>query len=95
MLTAGFTQWKGRQMSTLISTDDLFQRSRARVKGLGEVFTPEAYVEDMLKILSQDKRKFWSDDNIAFFEPISGFGLHNFCFAGDEPYEHVLLKYYI
>lgn len=61
-------------MSELIKIDELYQRSRARVKGLGEVFTPEAYVEDMLKILSKDKRGFWSDEATSFFEPSCGHG---------------------
>lgn len=61
-------------MSNVIKVDELFQRSRSRVKGLGEVFTPEAYVEDMLKILAQDKRALWSDDSYMFFEPSCGHG---------------------
>lgn len=61
-------------MSNVLQLDQIFQRSRERVKGLGEVFTPETYVEEMLDILGKDKRGFWSDETIGFFEPSCGHG---------------------
>lgn len=61
-------------MSNVIHLDDISHRSRERVKGLGEVFTPESYVEDMLDLLCKDKRGFWSDEDISFFEPSCGHG---------------------
>lgn len=61
-------------MSNIIKLEEIFQRSRARVKGLGEVFTPESYVEQMLDLLAKDKRSFWSDEDLVFFEPSCGHG---------------------
>lgn len=61
-------------MSNLVNLDEIFQRSRERVKSLGEVFTPEAYVDDMLSMLGKEKKGFWSDENVAFFEPSCGHG---------------------
>lgn len=46
-------------------------RSRERIKGLGEVFTPEQYVNQMLSLFDQ---KIWSDENTVFFEPTAGHG---------------------
>ncbi len=57
-----------------IEIGNLFHRSRDRIKFLGEVFTPESYVEDMLDLISRDKRGFWSDEDIVFFEPSCGHG---------------------
>lgn len=54
--------------------EKLFHRSRDRIKDLGEVFTPEAYVEYMLELLTQDEQGLWSDEQISFFEPCSGHG---------------------
>lgn len=46
-------------------------RSRHRIKVLGEVFTPEAYILDMLKLLDS---QVWGDENTSFFEPCCGNG---------------------
>lgn len=61
-------------MNNVVSIEALFHRSKARIKDLGEVFTPESYVEDMLALLSKDKRTLWSDENTAFFEMSCGHG---------------------
>lgn len=61
-------------MSNVLNIEDLFHRSRARIKDLGEVFTPESYVEDMLTLLSKDKRGLWADEDTAFFEMSCGHG---------------------
>lgn len=52
----------------------LNHRSKKRIQDLGEVFTPEAYVEEMLDILAKDKKNFWSDEDVVFFEPCCGHG---------------------
>ena len=64
----------GACMYNLIGLDELSHRSKNRIKILGEVFTPESYVEDMLNILSKDNKNIWSDENIIFFEPNCGHG---------------------
>lgn len=46
-------------------------RSRERIKNIGEVFTPEKYVQQMLECLDQ---KIWSDEKVVFFEPSCGHG---------------------
>ncbi|HWF60556.1 MAG TPA: hypothetical protein VN666_09660 [Nitrospira sp.] len=61
-------------MSDIIDLEKLFHRSKDRIKDLGEVFTPELYVEDMLNLLAKDKRGLWSHEEISFFEPCSGHG---------------------
>ncbi len=61
-------------MNKVIDLEKLSHRSKARIKDLGEVFTPESYAEDMLNLLARDKRSVWSDEAIAFFEPCSGHG---------------------
>ncbi|MFN8369586.1 MAG: hypothetical protein U0T83_03050 [Bacteriovoracaceae bacterium] len=61
-------------MSTIIDLEKLFHRSKDRIKDLGEVFTPESYVEDMLNLLAKDNRGLWSDEEISFFEPCAGHG---------------------
>jgi len=61
-------------MANLIDLEKLFHRSKDRIKDLGEVFTPEAYVNDMLNLLAKDKSGLWSDEEIAFFEPCAGHG---------------------
>lgn len=61
-------------MSDILDLEKLFHRSKDRIKDLGEVFTPELYVEDMLNLLAKDKRGIWSDEQISFFEPCSGHG---------------------
>src|SRR4051812_561909 len=66
-------------MSNIVSLDNLFHRSRERIKDLGEVFTPEKYVEDMLDLFCKDKRGLWADEDVSFFEPTCGHG--NFVIA--------------
>ncbi len=61
-------------MSNIVDLEKLFHRSKDRIKDLGEVFTPESYVDDMLNLISKDKRGLWSDEEISFFEPCSGHG---------------------
>ena len=61
-------------MEELHNLVDLNHRSRDRIKKLGEVFTPESYVESMLDTLSKGKRNFWSNENNVFFEPTCGHG---------------------
>lgn len=46
-------------------------RSRERIKRLGEVFTPDEYVQRLLNILNQN---LWSDLDVIFFEPTVGHG---------------------
>lgn len=52
----------------------LNHRSKKRIQDLGEVFTPEAYVEEMLDLLAKGKKNFWSDEDVVFFEPCCGHG---------------------
>lgn len=61
-------------MRNIVELKLLAHRSRERIRDLGEVFTPESYVEDMLDLLAKDKRDIWSDENISFFEPCCGHG---------------------
>jgi hypothetical protein len=61
-------------MSNILNLDSLSHRSRDRIKNLGEVFTPESYVEEMLNLLARDNKKLWFDEDIVFFEPCSGHG---------------------
>lgn len=61
-------------MSNIVDLEKLFHRSKDRINDLGEVFTPESYVEDMLNLMAKDKRNFWSDEDNTFFEPCSGHG---------------------
>ncbi|SEJ25729.1 hypothetical protein [Nitrosomonas eutropha] len=61
-------------MNKIIDLEKLFHRSKERIKDLGEVFTPESSVTDMLNLLTKGKRGLWSDEAIAFFEPCSGHG---------------------
>ena len=51
--------------------DIKFHRSRDRIRSLGEVFTPEKYVFQMLDMLD---RYVWSDIDTVFFEPTCGHG---------------------
>lgn len=51
-------------------------RSRQRVRDLGEVFTPDKYVQQMLDMLD---KSVWADTNKVFFEPTCGHG--NFVIA--------------
>jgi hypothetical protein len=52
----------------------LHHRSKKRIQDLGEVFTPESYVEEMLDLLAKDKKNFWTNEDIVFFEPCCGNG---------------------
>jgi len=52
----------------------LHHRSKERIKGLGEVFTPDLHVEKMMNLLGKKDAKVWSDLNISFFEPTCGHG---------------------
>lgn len=58
----------------ILDLNELHHRTRDRVRDLGEVFTPEKYVENMLDLLSKGKRGFWSDEQVSFFEPCCGHG---------------------
>lgn len=61
-------------MINLVDLENLFHRSKDRIKDLGEVFTPENYVEQLLDLIATDKNKIWSDEEVSFFEPCSGHG---------------------
>lgn len=61
-------------MQNVISIGNLFHRSRDRIRELGEVFTPDKYVEDMLDLLSKDRKNFWQNEKYVFFEPCCGHG---------------------
>jgi hypothetical protein len=61
-------------MEAILNLESLFHRSKDRIKNLGEVFTPEEKVEEMLDLLGKKKSKIWSDDEISFFEPCCGHG---------------------
>ena len=49
----------------------LHHRSKNRIRNLGEVFTPDKYVHEMLDMLD---KSVWSDTNTVFFEPTCGHG---------------------
>lgn len=55
---------------------DIQIKSSERVKNLGEVFTPEKYIHQMLDLLD---KSIWPDINKIFFEPTCGHG--NFVLA--------------
>jgi hypothetical protein len=61
-------------MREVYQIENLHHRSKERIKDLGEVFTPESYVEEMLDLLAGDKRGFWADEDLIFFEPCCGHG---------------------
>ncbi len=61
-------------MSAIDDMEGLLHRSRCRIKNLGEVFTPESFVEKLLDLFASNKRRIWSDEEISFFEPCSGHG---------------------
>ena len=61
-------------MQNIISIGNLFHRSRERIRDLGEVFTPDRYVEDMLDLLGKECKNFWANDSCVFFEPCCGHG---------------------
>ena len=58
----------------VINLNGLFHRSRERIRELGEVFTPDKYVEDMLDLLSKGEKKLWANEAYVFFEPCCGHG---------------------
>ena len=63
-------------------------RSKERIKSLGEVFTPEKYVFQMLDMLD---KPVWSDLDAMFFEPTCGHG--NFVVAiVQKRLEHLIKK---
>ena len=62
-------------------------RSRKRIRDLGEVFTPDKYVQKMLDMLD---KSVWADAKIVFFEPTCGHG--NFVLAIVERRLKVFLK---
>ncbi len=51
-----------------------YHRSRDRIRDLGEVFTPENFVNSMLSMLSKGQKKFWEREDVLFFEPSCGHG---------------------
>jgi len=57
----------------IFSTEN-YHRSRERIRDLGEVFTPEEYVNSMLFMLSKGQENFWRRDDFLFFEPSCGHG---------------------
>jgi hypothetical protein len=61
-------------MSNIVELSSLFHRSKDRILELGEVFTPEQYVEGMLDVLTAGKRNFWNNEELNFFEPTCGHG---------------------
>ncbi|RUQ85148.1 hypothetical protein [Legionella septentrionalis] len=61
-------------MEGIIQLEHYYHRSKERVKDLGEVFTSEYYVEEMLQLLSTERDFAWSNEEIAFFEPCCGHG---------------------
>ncbi len=65
-------------------------RNRERIKDMGEVFTPEQYVQQMLALFDE---KLWSDENIVFFEPACGHG--NFAVAIVERRINALVTKYV
>ncbi|OFZ54753.1 MAG: hypothetical protein A2428_01020 [Bdellovibrionales bacterium RIFOXYC1_FULL_54_43] len=58
-------------MDKIAVVDIGHHRSRQRIKDLGEVFTPDKYVEKMLGLF---EKKLWADPNTIFFEPSVGHG---------------------
>lgn len=61
-------------MSNVVDLHKLFHRSKTRILELGEVFTPEQFVEGMLNLISKGKKNFWNNEDIIFFEPTCGHG---------------------
>lgn len=61
-------------MEKIVNLESLLHRSKERIRGLGEVFTPDKYVEDMLDLLSKGKKGFWCSEDNIFFEPCCGHG---------------------
>lgn len=61
-------------MSNVVDLNKLFHRCKVRISELGEVFTPEQFVEDMLDLVSKGKKNFWGNEDLVFFEPTCGHG---------------------
>ncbi|STX28450.1 Uncharacterised protein [Legionella beliardensis] len=61
-------------MESIIQLDNIYYRSKKRIKELGEVFTPDSYTEAMLSLLAHDKNFSWANENTVFFEPCCGHG---------------------
>ena len=62
-------------------------RSKERIRNLGEVFTPDKYVQQMLDMLD---KSVWADTKTVFFEPTCGHG--NFVSAVAERRLRAFLK---
>lgn len=61
-------------MSNIVELSSLFHRSKDRILELGEVFTPEKFVDGMLDLLTRGKKNFWNNEELVFFEPSCGHG---------------------
>jgi hypothetical protein len=61
-------------MYNIQGVESLFHRSKERIRDMGEVFTPEKYVQEMLSILYKNDNNIWTDPSISFFEPCCGHG---------------------
>lgn len=61
-------------MSNIVRTDDLFHRTKQRVRDLGEVFTQGKSIDELLDLLAGKRKNFWADENLIFFEPTCGHG---------------------
>lgn len=61
-------------MNNIIELNSLNHRSKDRIQELGEVFTPEKYVDGMLDLIASGKRNYWSNEETSFFEPSCGHG---------------------
>ena len=62
-------------MSNIVELSSLFHsRSKDRILELGEVFTPEKFVDGMLELLTRGKKNFWNNEELVFFEPSCGHG---------------------
>jgi hypothetical protein len=62
---------EGRLMNNSIILDFENHLSRERIRNMGEVFTPEQCVHQMLNLFDD---KIWADENVIFFEPSVGRG---------------------
>ncbi|HAT1795161.1 hypothetical protein SFB54_03480 [Legionella pneumophila subsp. fraseri] len=61
-------------MERIIQFNNVHHRSKERIKDLGEVFTPDIYVDAMLNLFTNENNLFWDDEEIVFFEPCCGHG---------------------
>jgi hypothetical protein len=64
-------------------------RSKKRIEEMGEVFTPDKYVLDMLQLIDS---KSWKDESTIFFEPTCGHGNFVIGLAGQR-FECLYKKY--